>query len=69
MGVAEIVDFNQGILEGVAEAHRRRVVHRDLKLGNIIVSEDGLAKVMDFGSTQVSEQDPGKCSRIVVIPR
>jgi eukaryotic-like serine/threonine-protein kinase len=35
--------------EGLAEAHRLGVVHRDLKPGNIMIDREGNAKIMDFG--------------------
>jgi serine/threonine protein kinase/tetratricopeptide (TPR) repeat protein len=35
--------------EGLAEAHRLGVIHRDLKPGNIMVDREGNAKIMDFG--------------------
>jgi serine/threonine protein kinase len=37
------------IAEGLAEAHRLGVVHRDLKPGNIMIDREGSAKIMDFG--------------------
>ncbi len=37
------------ICEGLTEAHRLGVVHRDLKPNNIMIDEDGQARIMDFG--------------------
>jgi serine/threonine protein kinase/tetratricopeptide (TPR) repeat protein len=37
------------VCDGLAEAHRVGVVHRDLKPGNIMIDREGNAKIMDFG--------------------
>ena len=37
------------VCEGLGEAHRLGVVHRDLKPGNIMIDKEGNAKIMDFG--------------------
>jgi serine/threonine protein kinase/Tfp pilus assembly protein PilF len=37
------------ICEGLAEAHRLGVVHRDLKPGNIMIDREGSVRIMDFG--------------------
>jgi serine/threonine protein kinase len=39
----------RGIAEGLAYAHRKNIVHSDLKPGNVLITEDGTAKILDFG--------------------
>jgi tetratricopeptide (TPR) repeat protein len=49
LSVEEVVDIALQISRGLDAAHRRGVVHRDIKSDNIKVSEDGIVKIMDFG--------------------
>ncbi|NTV81338.1 MAG: protein kinase, partial [Candidatus Aminicenantes bacterium] len=46
---AKALGLTRQILEGLVEAHRLGVIHRDLKPQNIMIDRDGNAKIMDFG--------------------
>jgi len=45
----EAIDNTQQILGALATAHRRDVIHRDIKPQNVMLASDGLLKVTDFG--------------------
>ena len=68
MKLEEIVEQMSGISSGVAKAHEAGVVHRDLKPQNIIINEDGVPKIMDFGIAMLIEES-GKSDQLVGTPR
>ncbi|HEX2177987.1 MAG TPA: protein kinase [Actinomycetota bacterium] len=46
---AQVAGIGAEIAEALAEAHEKQITHRDMKPGNIMISPNGTAKVMDFG--------------------
>jgi serine/threonine protein kinase/Tfp pilus assembly protein PilF len=49
LSIKKILDIGIQICEGLALAHEKGVVHRDIKSDNIMVTPRGQAKIMDFG--------------------
>ena len=73
MPLAEALVIADQIAEGLEYAHERGIVHRDLKPGNVKITPDGIAKVLDFGLGKLviyetATVDEGELSTLTAAP-
>jgi serine/threonine protein kinase len=56
LDIPRAVNYAVQILRGVDHAHQAQILHRDLRPANVLMSESGIVKVADFGTSRFLEK-------------
>jgi len=54
MPIEDVLNNATQIAEGLQAAHKKGITHRDIKSANIMITEDGQVKIMDFGLAKIA---------------
>jgi len=64
----QILNWFTQIILALKHIHDRRILHRDLKCGNIFLTKSGMAKIGDFGIARVLDKTQDMAATIVGTP-
>lgn len=56
--------YARQLLEGTSYLHRNRILHRDMKAANLLISDEGVLQIADFGLARSIENERGDQKRV-----
>ena len=68
LDIRERIELFLQICDAVAYAHRNLIVHLDLKPSNVVVTDEGVAKLLDFGTSKLIQPDSLLTTTVLATP-